>query len=99
MVTTPSSNDHYGCEWSEVGSPLGRTDVQGVWNKQTARLSSNARELKAVQMAFKAFDPALIENHVQVLSSNIPTMSYINKQVGTRVVCLLSIADDILGWA
>lgn len=36
---------------------------------------------------------------MQVLSDNITTVSYINKQGGTRVPGLMRIAEKILQWA
>lgn len=94
VVLGHKTMDASGQGW---GAHTGDQMVQCVRNNQLARLSSNAKELKAVQKAFVAFGLTLIGKHVQVFLNNITTMSYINKQ-GTRVAGLMSIAEEILGW-
>lgn len=81
------------------GAHLSNAVAQGEWSPEEARASSNQRELLAVQRALQSFQMEIRGHNLQILSDNIATVAYINKQGGTRSRRLQSIAQEILSWA
>ena len=57
--------------------------AQGFWNKRMSYLHSNCRELYAVWLGLISLKPFLENKTVQVLSDNITTIAFINKQGGS----------------
>lgn len=73
--------------------------ARGIWFSRKAWMSSNQRELLAVQRAIDAFQSDLMGCNLQIRSDNVTTIAYINKQWGTRSLPLQAIAVTIFYWA
>ncbi|XP_040188033.1 uncharacterized protein LOC120920173 [Rana temporaria] len=81
------------------GAHLKDQVAQGKWSLKEARASSNQRELLAVHRALQAFQSEIRGHNLQILSDNIATVAYLNKQGGTRSRILQGIAQEMLSWA
>ncbi|XP_040195283.1 uncharacterized protein LOC120928241 [Rana temporaria] len=80
------------------GAHLKDQVAQGKWSSKEARASSNQRELLAVHRALQAFQSEIRGHNLQILSDNIATVAYLNKQGGTRSRILQGIAQE-MSWA
>lgn len=58
--------------------------AQGTWTPREARLYISLLELRVVHLVCKAFLPLIRSVYVQIMSDNITTVVYINKQGGMR---------------
>jgi hypothetical protein len=97
LPTTPTqtifvdaSNTGWGCSWNQHRA-------QGYWTPVEAEQSINWRELKAAFLALQTFS---LPEHSTVLiqTDNTTSMSYINKQGGTRSLALLELATEVWNW-
>lgn len=77
------------------GGHCGQLETAGQWPKELKKWSINALEMKAVYLTLLAFRFSLQHHRVKIQSDNSTTVSYINKQGGTRSRRLLKIAQDI----
>lgn len=80
------------------GAHVGGRYFQGVWESGEDN-SSNFRELRAVICALRAAMPEVRGKHLQVMSDNTTTVTYVNKQGGTRSKSLMSLAYDLFSVA
>ena len=90
IVTDASS---YG--W---GGHLGDQTASGTWQPQEKSRHINWLELQAVWLTLQHFLPQLGSTVVEVLSDNMTTVSYINKQGGTHSLSLCRLALDLWEW-
>ncbi|EIE88314.1 hypothetical protein RO3G_13025 [Rhizopus delemar RA 99-880] len=97
LPTTPSetvyvdaSNTGWGCSWRNH-----RT--HGYWTPEEAQQSINWRELKAAYLALQTF-PTLRNTTVLIRTDNTTSMTYINKQGGTRSLPLMTLATQVWTW-
>ena len=90
IVTDASS---YG--W---GGHLGDQTASGTWQPQEKSRHINWLELQAVWLTLQHFLPQLGGTVVEVLSDNMTTVSYINKQGGTHSLLLCRLALDLWEW-
>ena len=75
-MTTDASNTAWGA-W------IPKHQAQGFWNKRMSYLHSNCRELYAVWLGLISLKPFLENKTMQILSDNITTIAFINKQGGS----------------
>lgn len=66
----------------EWGALLDEHIAQGTWTHQESQLHVNLLELHAVYKACKKFLPFIWTFHIQVMSENMTTVYYFNKQGG-----------------
>ena len=78
-VETDASRWGWGATLSDDGPP-----ALGAWSREQAVVSSNRRELAAVQQAVDAFADRLLCSEVAVVTDNSVTASYLSK-LGGRV--------------
>ena len=90
IVTDASS---YGC-----GGHLGDQTASGTWQLQWKSRHINWLELQAVLLTLQHFLPQLRGTVMEVLSDNMTTVSYINKQGGTHSLSLCRLALDLWEW-
>ncbi|CEP09274.1 hypothetical protein, partial, partial [Parasitella parasitica] len=76
----------WGCSWNQHRA-------HGYWTPFEAKKSINWRELKAAFLALQTFS---LQEHSTVLiqTDNTTSLSYINKQGGTRSLALLDLATE-----
>ena len=92
VVTTDASLTGWGA--THEGN-----SARGVWNSALRGAAHiNYLELLAVFLALREFEPHLLGHHVLVRTDNTTTMSYINKQGGTRSQRLCVLAHRLLVW-
>lgn len=91
-VTTDAPLSGWGAVWQSQAA-------QGQWSALGYTDHINVLELRAVHLALRHFIPCLRRKHVLVRLDNIPTVSYINHQGGTKSVGLLRATRDLLVWA
>ena len=91
MIVTDASS--YG--W---GGHLGDQTASGTWQLQWKSRHINWLELQAVWLTLQHFLPQLRGTVVEVLSDNMMTVSYINKQGGTHSLSLCRLALDLWEW-
>ena len=91
---------HFWSDASDVGwgAHLGCQVASGLWATQQAALSSNARELLAVQLGLFQFRSALQGRTVTVFCDNTTAVAYLRKAGGTRSPLLNTLAQGILRW-
>lgn len=58
--------------------------AQGTWTPRKAKMHIDLLELRVVHWACSAFLPLIPSPHIQVMSDNMRTVFYTNKQRGTR---------------
>ncbi|KAG1133897.1 hypothetical protein G6F38_013197 [Rhizopus arrhizus] len=81
-----ASDTGWGCHWQQQ-------TTHGYWNQQEAQQSINWRELKAAFLAIQSFN---IQNtNLLIRTDNTTSLSYINKQGGTRSLSLMTLAIDL----
>ncbi|CEP11776.1 hypothetical protein, partial, partial [Parasitella parasitica] len=85
-----ASNTGWGCSWKHHRA-------HGYWTAQEAAQSINWRELKAAHLALKTFHPPP-NSTVLIRTDNTTSLSYINKQGGTRSLPLLELATEVWTW-
>lgn len=73
--------------------------VSGRWPPHLQDAHINYLELMAVLLALKHFLPLIRGQHVLVRSDNTTTVAYINRQGGTRSLCLHRLAHRLLTWS
>ena len=89
-IYVDASNTGWGCCW-------GQQRAHGYWTPQEATQSINWRELKAAQLALKTFK--ILKNiTILILTDNTTSLSYINKQGGTRSLPLMELATEVWNW-
>lgn len=86
-----ASNTGWGCSWDHLRA-------HGYLTAEEAAQSINWRELKEAHLALKIFP--LPENSTVVLirTDNTTSLSYINKQGGTRSLPLMELATEVWNW-
>ena len=80
------------------GAHLDEQVASGLWASGDVELSTNARELLAIERALNWFAPLLAGSSVAVFADNSTAVSYVRNQGGTRSSFLNSIAQRILRW-
>ena len=80
------------------GGHLGDQTASGTWQPQEKLRHINWLELQAVWLTLQHFLPQLGGTVVEVLSDNMTTVSYINKQGGTHSLSLCRLALDLWEW-
>ncbi|XP_073408631.1 uncharacterized protein [Dendrobates tinctorius] len=81
------------------GAHMGEILVQGLWEHHQIEMSSNLKELTAVEQAAKELLVYLQGHHVRVFSDNQVTVAYINHQGGTRSKPLMNVAERLFRLA
>lgn len=66
------------------GAQTGTLQAQGQWSGAEQALHINCLEMLAVSHGLQSFLPVLAGHHAFVLSDNIATVFYINRQGGTK---------------
>jgi hypothetical protein len=89
-VLVDASNTGWGFTW-------GKQRAHGYWAPQEATQSINWRELKAVHLALKTF-PIPTNSTILIRTDNTTSLSYINKQGGTRSLPLMELATKVWNW-
>ncbi|XP_073405955.1 uncharacterized protein [Dendrobates tinctorius] len=92
IITTDASPSGWGAHMSEIL-------VQGLWEHHQIEMSSNLKELTAVEQAAKRLLVYLQGHHVRVFSDNQVTVAYINHQGGTRSKPLMNVAERLFQLA
>ena len=77
------------------GAHLDQRSVSGVWPPSTRAWHINAKEMKAVHLAIKAFAHLLISKVIHIKTDNTTVMYQINKGGSTKSLRLLSVLGDI----
>lgn len=97
IPTTPAetlyvdaSDTGWGCSWKQHRA-------HGFWTEEESNRSINWRELKAAQLALLTF-PKLRNTTVLIRTDNTTSLSYINKQGGTRSLELMNLATTLWKW-
>jgi hypothetical protein len=80
------------------GSHLGSLTANGTWSQSEAKLHINVLETRAILRALKSFQPVLQGKSVLVSTDNSTTLSYINKQGGTKSFQMLEATSELLIW-
>ena len=78
---------------------MGNATVQGTWEPAMASKHINELELEAVSRTLKHFQSWILGKVVLVQSDNATTVSYINRQGGTRSPSLCMAVFRLLKWA
>ncbi|CEP18222.1 hypothetical protein [Parasitella parasitica] len=89
-IFVDASNTGWGCSWNHHRA-------HGYWTAEEAAQSINWRELKAAQLALKTFHPPP-NSTVLIRTDNTTSLTYINKQGGTRSLPLLELATEVWTW-
>ena len=92
VITTDASLTGWGATYN------GRA-ASGLWDNRLRACHINYLELLAVFLALKQFLPLLRARHVLVRTDNTTTMSYINRQGGTRSRVLHGLAHRLIVWS
>ncbi|KAG2228482.1 hypothetical protein INT48_008098, partial [Thamnidium elegans] len=97
LPTTPTqtifvdaSNTGWGCSWKTYRA-------HGYWTTQEAAQSINWRELKAAHLALTTFQVPQ-NSTILIRTDNTTSLSYINKQGGTRSLPLMELATEVWNW-
>ena len=90
-ITTDASNSGWGATW-------GARSIAGLWSHQEIPLHINLLELLAVRKAVQAWANELKGTRLLVFSDNSTTVSYLNRQGGTRSKLLCQQTWDFLLW-
>ncbi|XP_075783465.1 DNA repair protein RAD51 homolog 2 isoform X1 [Pelodiscus sinensis] len=81
------------------GAHLQQHRVQGLWSAQESLLHINLLELRAVSNACRHFLQRIRGHAVHILTDNICTVYYINRQGGARSRSLCAEAIRLWNWA
>ncbi|KAJ1080239.1 hypothetical protein NDU88_000458 [Pleurodeles waltl] len=92
IVTTDASLEGWGAHCQDL-------QISGSWNAKEVQLHISYLELKAIDLALKAFLLKLQNSSVLIRTDNTTSMFYLNKQGGTRSLQLSQLAQDIWTWA
>ena len=90
-IVTDASSDGWG-------GHLGDQTASGIWQPQWKSRHINWLKLQAVWLTLQHFLPQIGGTVVEVLSDNMTTVSYINRQGGTQSPSLCRLALDLLDW-
>jgi hypothetical protein len=90
LYTDPS---YYG--W---GSHMGLLTASGTWTPQEALNHINVLECETVLRALQHFGKLVVNGSVLVSTDNTTTLSYINKQGGTKSIEMLHTTRTLLLW-
>jgi hypothetical protein len=93
QVTLVTDASNFG--W---GGHIGASTISGVWNSHEIGLHINVLELLAVEKSLKALLHLVQGKRVLVKSDNATTVSYINRQGGTRSESLCLQVISMLLW-
>lgn len=97
-ATVPSAEQSMNKVQKMEDDPLLNYRAQGHWTVKEAAQSINRREeLKAAHLALKTFHMPP-NSTVLIRTDNTTSMSYINKQNGTRSLPLLELATEVWTW-
>ncbi|KAJ8043910.1 TBC1 domain family member 10B [Holothuria leucospilota] len=88
-ITTDAPLSGWGAVWESE-------TLSGLWNSKDSSLHINLLELMAVHLAISKWGPLLKNHEVSVLCDNSTTVSYINRQGGTRSTSLCINTWDLL---
>jgi ribonuclease HI len=80
------------------GAHMGSKQTQGVWDLTYSKKHINYLELEAVIRAFKVFRADLVGKKVLIECDNQTTVSYINKQGGTKSPSLCMLVWQFYQW-
>lgn len=72
--------------------------AQGMWSLTERRMYINLLEHRAVEKACESSFHLISEQSVQIMTDNVTTMFYINKQGGTRSSLFFQQAVRIGNW-
>lgn len=75
---------HHRCFSDRLGAQLGSLRTQDLWSLEELLLHINIRELRAVRLAYLAFQSHVAGKCMSVLMDNATAMFYINRQEGAR---------------
>lgn len=76
---------------------MNHTAAHGYWTQEEANQSTNWRELAAAFFALKTFNvPA--NSSILIRTDNTTSLSYINKQGGTRSLPMMDLATQVWNW-
>jgi hypothetical protein len=89
-IFVDASDTGWGCSWN-------KQRAHGYWTPLEAAQSINWRELKAVHLALKTF-PIPANSTILIRTDSTTSLSYINKQGGTRSLSLLNLATEVWNW-
>nr|XP_025045344.1 uncharacterized protein LOC112547415 [Pelodiscus sinensis] len=80
------------------GTHMGNSTVQGRWLPREMLLHINLLELRAVRHACKHFQSHIQNTTTRILTDNMATMFYINKQGGARSRSLCAESIRLWNW-
>jgi hypothetical protein len=95
VIYVDASDSGWGCSLVLPGNET--KTAYGHWNYQEAQMSINWRELQAAFIALKTF-PDLCNMRILIRTDNTTSMSYLNKQGGTRSLPLMELATTLWKW-
>ncbi|KAG1452532.1 hypothetical protein G6F56_007795 [Rhizopus delemar] len=91
-IFVDASNSGWGCSLQQdQQTPL---TAHGHWTHEESKMSINWQELKAAQLALQTFKH-LHNMTILIRTDNITSMSYNNKQGGTRSLALMELATTV----
>ena len=90
-ITTDASNFGWGAVWRS-------NSAAGQWNDLEKLSHINVLELTAVFKAIKTWELQLRGHEVTIVSDNSTTVSYINRQGGTRSLNLCTLTWELLNF-
>ena len=88
VIQTDASKLGWGAIW-------GMQKTGGLWSLKEKTWHINVLELLAVFLALKSFTKEMYNQHILIQSDNVSTLSYINKQGGTKSRDLQFVAKQI----
>lgn len=80
------------------GGCFNHRSVNGCWSAEERRLHINAREIKAVLLAFKSFANEVQGKHIKVFCDNTTAFNYINEMGGTKSVACNNVCTNLWNW-
>nr|XP_025037028.1 uncharacterized protein LOC112544649 [Pelodiscus sinensis] len=93
--TTQLTTDALLLGW---GAHLEHNQVQGLWSPMESMMHINLLELRAVCNACRHFLPKICTQTVRILSDNMTTVYYINRQGGAQSQSLCAEAIALWDW-
>lgn len=91
QVTTDASPTGWGAHCNSY-------QIHGLWLPSEKHLHINHLELLAVIKAFRAFEPPIAGQAIQLVADNTTVMFYVNKQGGTHLPSLLYLTMHLWEW-
>ena len=87
-ISTDASNSGWGAQW-------GSSQIKGSWSSDEMRWHINAKELKAVELAVRAFTKSKDSIQVHCECDNRTAVAHINRMGGTRTSMMVQMTKDL----